>query len=241
MAPYARREAGLSAELSGIVSNPMNQEVPSRVAVMGLTAFAWNDTGYDAQRTWHAAARDLAAGDAQVTAALLTFFDTQHLAPTFGSQPWQEQAPRLKAVLDQVREAIALGDAAARSQAIAELARTADAFAAAPQTIRAGVADKGFAEQSRPWLEAMEAWGRALQQTAAGLEAANRGDAQAAVAFADAKRIAAEAAAIPSIPGATRFGGPVKIADGVLDRFVADAPRLIAYRAPAAAEAAGAQ
>ncbi|NIK34140.1 beta-N-acetylglucosaminidase domain-containing protein [Xanthomonas arboricola] len=241
MAPYARREAGLSAELSGIVSNPMNQEVPSRVAVMGLTAFAWNDTGYDAQRTWHAAARDLAGGDAQVTAALLTFFDTQHLAPTFGSQPWQEQAPRLKAVLDHVREAIALGDAAARSQAIAELARTADAFAAAPQTIRAGVADKGFAEQSRPWLEAMEGWGRALQQTAAGLDAANRGDAQAAVAFADAKRIAAEAAAIPSIPGATRFGGPVKIADGVLDRFVADAPQLIAYSAPAAAEAAGAQ
>ncbi|MEQ7895539.1 beta-N-acetylhexosaminidase family protein [Xanthomonas arboricola] len=241
MAPYARREAGLSAELSGIVSNPMNQEVPSRVAVMGLTAFAWNDTGYDAQRTWHAAARDLAGGDAQVTAALLTFFDTQHLAPTFGSQPWQEQAPRLKAVLDHVREAIALGDAAARSQAIAELARTADAFAAAPQTIRAGVADKGFAEQSRPWLEAMEGWGRALQQTAAGLDAANRGDAQAAVAFADAKRIAAEAAAIPSIPGATRFGGPVKIADGVLDRFVADAPQLIAYRAPPAGEAASAQ
>ncbi|WP_127169480.1 beta-N-acetylglucosaminidase domain-containing protein [Xanthomonas sp. BRIP62415] len=232
MAPYARREAGLSAELSGIVSNPMNQEVPSRVAVMGLTAFAWNDTGYDAQRTWHAAARDLAGGDAQVTAALLTFFDTQHLAPTFGSQPWQEQAPRLKAVLDHVRETIALGDAAARSQAIAELARTADAFAAAPQIIRAGVADKGFAEQSRPWLEAMDGWGRALQQTAAGLDAANRGDAQASVAFADAKRIAAEAAAIVSIPGATRFGGPVKIADGVLDRFVADAPRLIASKAP---------
>ncbi|APP79087.1 beta-N-acetylhexosaminidase family protein [Xanthomonas hortorum] len=241
MAPYARREAGLSAELSGIVSNPMNQEVPSRVAVMGITAFAWNDKGYDAERTWHAAARDLAGGDARVTAALLTFFDTQHLAPTFGSQPWQEQAPQLKAVLDHVREAIALGDAAARSQAIAELARTADAFAAAPQIIRAGVADKGFAEQSRPWLDAMEGWGRALQQTAAGLEAANRGDAQASMAFADAKRIAAEAAAIPSIPGATRFGGPVKIADGVLDRFVADAPRLIAYRAQSAAEAANAQ
>ncbi len=233
MAPYARREAGLSAELSGIVSNPMNQEVPSRVAVMGLTAYAWNDTGYDAQRTWHAAARDLAGGDARVTAALLTFFDTQHLAPTFGSQPWQEQAPRLKAVLDQVREAIALGDAAARSQAIATLARTADDIAAAPQIIRAGVADKGFAEQSRPWLEAMEGWGRALQKTAAGLEAANRGDAQGSVAFADAGRIAAEAAAIPSIPGATRFGGPVKIADGVLDRFIAEAPHLIAYRAPA--------
>ncbi|MCE4370863.1 beta-N-acetylglucosaminidase domain-containing protein [Xanthomonas hortorum] len=241
MAPYTRREAGLSAELSGIVSNPMNQEVPSRVAVMGLTAFAWNDKDYDAQRTWHAAARDLAGGDARVTAALLTFFDTQHLAPTFGSQPWQEQAPGLKAVLDHVRETIALGDAAARSQAIAELARTADEIAAAPQIIREGVADKGFAEQARPWLEAMQGWGRALQQTAAGLDAANRGDAQATVAFADAKQSAAEAAAIPSIPGATRFGGPVKIADGVLDRFVADAPRLIAYRAQSAAEAANAQ
>ncbi|MEA9579623.1 beta-N-acetylglucosaminidase domain-containing protein [Xanthomonas nasturtii] len=237
MAPYARREAGLSAELSGIVSNPMNQEVPSRVAVMGLTAFAWNDKGYDAQRTWHAAARDLAGGDARVTAALLTFFDTQHLAPTFGSQPWQEQAPRLKAVLDQVREAIALGDATARSQAIATLARTADDIAAAPQIIRGGVADKGFAEQSRPWLDAMESWGRALQQTAAGLDAANRGDTAAPALFADAAAVAAKAAAVPSIPGATRFGGPVKIADGVLDRFVADAPTLIAYKVPAGSAA----
>ncbi|MCC4632586.1 beta-N-acetylglucosaminidase domain-containing protein [Xanthomonas dyei] len=237
LAPYARREAGLSAELSGIVSNPMNQEVPSRVAVMGLTAFAWNDKGYDAQRTWHAAARDLAGGDARVTAALLTFFDTQHLAPTFGSQPWQEQAPRLKAVLDQVREAIALGDATARSQAIATLARTADDIAAAPQIIRDGVTDKGFAEQSRPWLDAMESWGRALQQTAAGLDAANRGDTAAPALFADAAAVAAKAAAVPSIPGATRFGGPVKVADGVLDRFVADAPTLIAYKVPAVSAA----
>ncbi|WP_372356714.1 beta-N-acetylglucosaminidase domain-containing protein [Xanthomonas sp. NCPPB 3443] len=241
MAPYARREAGLSAELSGIVSNPMNQEAPSRVAVMGVTAFAWNDKDYDAQRTWHAAARDLAGGDARVAAALLTFFDTQHLAPTFGSQPWQEQAPRLKAVLDHVREAIALGDAATRTQAIAELARAADELAAAPQIIRDGVADKGFAEQSRPWLEAMEDWGQALQKTAAGLDAANRGHTQAPALFAEAAAIAAVASQIPTIPGATRFGGPVKLADGVLDRFIAQAPRLIAYRVPAVADSAAAK
>ncbi|WAW91637.1 beta-N-acetylglucosaminidase domain-containing protein [Xanthomonas citri pv. malvacearum] len=241
MAPYARREAGLSVELSGIVSNPMNQEVPSRVAVMGVAAFAWNDKDYDAQRTWHAAARDLAGGDARVAAALLTFFDTQHLAPTFGSQPWQEQAPRLKAVLDHVREAIALGDAATRTQAIVELARTADEMAAAPQIIRDGVADKGFAEQSRPWLEAMEDWGHALQKTAAGLDAANRGDTQTPALFAEAAAIAAVASQIPSIPGATRFGGPVKIADGVLDRFIAQAPHLIAYRQVAVTDSAAAK
>ncbi|MEJ8628953.1 beta-N-acetylglucosaminidase domain-containing protein [Sphingomonas sp. I4] len=60
LAPYAKREAGLSSELTGILSNPMNQEAPSRVAVTGVLAFGWNDKGYDADRTWHYAARDLA-------------------------------------------------------------------------------------------------------------------------------------------------------------------------------------
>lgn len=228
MAPYARREAGLASELTGILSNPMNQEAPSRVAVTGVAAFAWNDKGYDAQRTWHAAARELAGGDARATEALLVFFDTQHMAPTFGSQPWQEQAPRLKAVLDRVREAIADGDAAARAEAIAELRETADAMAGAPDIIRSGTVDPGFAAQSAPWLDAMQRWGRALQLTAAGLDAADRGNGAAVRYFADAKRIAGEAAAVQSIPGATRFDGPIRIADGVLDVFVADAPRLIA-------------
>ncbi|MDQ1229963.1 beta-N-acetylglucosaminidase domain-containing protein [Sphingomonas sp. SORGH_AS_0879] len=231
LAPYAKREAGLSSELTGILSNPMNQEAPSRVAVAGVLAFGWNDKGYDADRTWHFAARDLAGDDARATAALLELFDTQHLAPTFGSQPWQEQAPRLKALLDHVREALAHGDEAERREAIAELTRKADAIADAPDTIRAGVVDPAFAEQSRPWLDAMQLWGRSLRLTAAGLDAAERGNPAASRYFADAGRIAAQAAAVQSIPGAVRFDGPIKIADGVLDRFIADAPGLIAVTA----------
>jgi hyaluronoglucosaminidase len=234
MAPYARREAGLAGELTGILSNPMNQEAPSRVAVTGVVAFAWNDKGYDAERTWHASARELAEGDPRATAALLTFFDTQHMAPTFGTQPWQEQAPKLKAELDDVRRAIADGDAAARRQAIADLSRQADTLVNAPTIIRSGTVDPGFAAQARPWLEAMEIWGRALQLTTAGLDAADRGSSAAGRYFADAKQRAAQAAAVQSIPAATRFDGPIKIADGVLDRFIADAPALIAFeRAPA--------
>ncbi|MHA6720251.1 beta-N-acetylhexosaminidase family protein [Sphingomonas sp. RS6] len=237
LAPYDRREAGLSAELTGILSNPMNQEVPSRVAVTGVAAFAWNDKAYDAQRTWRFAAEALAGGDAAATEALLTFFDTQHLAPTFGSQPWQEQAPRLKATLDHVRDALASGDAQARESALAELAHTADRLAGAADIIRAGTVDPGFAEQARPWLDALQRWGRALQLTASGLSAANQGSEAARRYFADAARLAAEAAAIQSISGATRFDGPIKIADGVLDRFIADAPGLIATVPAPAAEA----
>jgi hyaluronoglucosaminidase len=134
----------------------------------------------------------------------------------------------LKAALDDVREALADGDQAARRQAIADLTERADAIANAPDIIRSGTVDPGFAAQSRPWLDAMQRWGRALQLTAAGLDAADRGSSAASRYFADAKRLAAEAAAIQSIPGATRFDGPIKIADGVLDKFVADAPTLIA-------------
>lgn len=229
LAPYARREAGLSGELSGILSNPMNQEAPSRVAVTGVAAFAWNDRGYDPDRIWLAAARALAGNDERATEALLRFFDTQHMAPTFGSQPWQPQAPRLKAELDAVRDALAHGDAAERRSALAMLARVADELTDAPDIIRSGVGDPAFAAQSAPWLEAMRLWGRTLRLSAAGLSAAEQGSAAATGYFAEARRLAAEAAAVQSIPGATRFDGPIRIADGVLDRFVADAPGLVAH------------
>jgi hyaluronoglucosaminidase len=229
LAPYARREAGLSAELTGILANPMNQEAPSRVAVTGVAAFGWNDQAYDAERTLTYAVRVLAGEDEQTTAALLTFLDTQHLAPTFGSQPWQPQAPRLKGRLDAVREALAGGGTKTRQLAIEQLLREAAAFAEAPDIIQSGTVDPAFAQQARPWLDAMRLWGRALQLSAAGLAAANSGRPAAARRyFATAKQLAAEATAIQTIPGVTRFDGPIKIADGVLDHFVADAPTLIA-------------
>lgn len=231
LAPYARREGGLSAELSGIVSNPMNQEAASRPAVMGLVAFAWNDRGYDANRTWHAAARYLANDDPQVTAALLAFFDTQHLAPTFGSHPWQPQAPRLKILIDRTRDALASGDAAEQVSALDGLAAAAEQLATAPDLIRAGVAVPGFAAEAKPWLDATALWGRALKLTVDGLVAVldgtPGGSGTATRLFAEAQQLSTQAEAIGSIPGAVRFDGPVKVADGVLDSFVRDAPTLV--------------
>lgn len=104
------------------------------------------------------------------------------------------------------------------------------AFANAPDVIRAGVVEPGLVAQLRPWLHAMQLWGRAAQLTATGLGTADQENASADRYFADARKLAVEAAAVQSIPGATRFDGPIKIADGVLDRFVADAPTLIVIR-----------
>jgi len=232
LAPYDRRQAGLSTELGGIVSNPMNQEVASRPAVAGVLAFSWNDRNYNPQRTWRAAALDLAGGDAATAEALLTFFDTQHVAPTFGHQPWQPQAPKLKALIDTARDALADNDPHAIAKSLSALGEAADALVAAPDRIRAGVIVPGFMREAGPWLDAAELWGRALRLTVDGLIAARAGEPGATRSFAAAAELAKKAAAIRSIPGATRPEGPIKVSDGVLDSFIADAPGLI-YLAPA--------
>ncbi|WP_200977911.1 beta-N-acetylglucosaminidase domain-containing protein [Echinicola sp. 20G] len=226
LAPYRYREAGLSKELSGILSNPMNQEMPSRVAVTGVSSFAWNDKAYDPDIIWHIAAQNLANGDKRATDALLMFFDTQHLAPTFGSQPWQEQAPVLKAILDNIRKVLAFGDPDSKEIEINSLKKYANKFYQSPNIIRA-VVDPVFIDEAEPWLVAMEIWGKALILTAEGLEAANSGNKNCQVYFLKAKELAKEASEVLSIPGATRFDGKIKIADGVLDVFIEEAPNLI--------------
>ncbi|KTF70709.1 hypothetical protein ATB93_18640 [Sphingomonas sp. WG] len=198
----------------------MNQEVPTRVAITGVAAFAWNDRGYDADLVWQYAASEVAGGDDRAPHSLLVFFDTQHLAPTFGSHPWQEQAPALKAAFDGVRAALEGGNEAARQAALSAFVDIADDFARAPASIRAATVDHRFVEQSRPWLDAMQVWGRVLQLTAAGLDAANRREPAATRYFAEAQQLATAAAAIPTIKGAIRFDGLIQIADSVLDRFV---------------------
>ncbi|ASO20337.1 hyaluronoglucosaminidase [Actinoalloteichus hoggarensis] len=220
LAPYDKREAGLDSALSGVVLNPMNQAAPSKVALFGGAAFAWNSRGYDADTAWRAAADYLAAGDPATTRALLAFFDTSHLAPTFGEAPWQPQSPALAAEIDAVR-------GQPHGEPLDRLRERATLLAAASEQIRAGVDDPEFAAQTRPWLDALALWGRALEAAVDGIDKAEDDPAGADRAFAHAAELADEAAAIQTIPGTTRPQGSIKIADGVLDVFIADAPGLV--------------
>ncbi|MGW5442113.1 hypothetical protein [Streptomyces asiaticus] len=75
-----------------------------------------------------------------------------------------------------------------------------------------------------PWLDALSLWGRAFERTLDALGARLDGhDAQAARWFAEAAADARRAGDIHTIPGETRPEGPVRIADGVLDTFIAEA------------------
>jgi hyaluronoglucosaminidase len=242
LAPYARRGPGLSPHVTGIVLNPMNQAAASKVQLIGGADFTWNDADYDADRAHRAAATYLAGGagagagpgaesgaesvDADTVDALLAFFDVENLAPTSATSGIvsQPQAPALATQLDTFRAAWSGGD---REGAAAGLRPYAELLATAPERIRAGVADDGFVADCAPWLDATALWGQALVATLAALDARIAGDTAATQTRLDeAAALSDRAGAIRTIPGETRPEGQVRVADGVLDTFIAEARSL---------------
>ena len=232
LAPYDRRQLGVSTAVTGIVLNPMNQAAASKVQLMGAADFTWNDAAYDPVRAHRAAATYLAGGtggegaDPGTVDALLAFFDLENLAPTSATAGTvsQPQSPALAQQLDAFRAAWDGGD---RSGAVRDLRPYAERLAGAPGVIRSDVADGGFVTDTQPWLDATGLWGQALVASLDALDAQVAGDVAGAQArFADAAALADQAGAIATIPGETRPQGPVRVGDGVLDDFIAEAPTL---------------
>ncbi|MET7750391.1 beta-N-acetylglucosaminidase domain-containing protein [Micromonospora sp. NPDC005367] len=218
LAPYDKREAGLSEHLAGIVSNPMNQAAASKIAIFGFADFTWNDRDYDPARNWREAMRHLSGGDPAATQALLVFGDLNHLAPSFGA-PWQPQAPVLDAAIQAFWTAWQAGD---RSAALSGLRGHVDQITTAPAVIRAGAVDSDFVADARPWLDATELWGESAQRMLDALRARLDGDEPGSDALAvQSQELQDRARAVVVDPPDNTWGrAPVRIADGVLDTFL---------------------
>jgi hyaluronoglucosaminidase len=211
LAPYDQREPGLSDHVAGIVANPMNQAAASKVALFTIADLTWHDRAYDRDRSWRAAASYLADGDRRGVQALLDFFDVNHLAPTFGPQPWQPQAPVLSADIERFWQS---GDSRALRSDVRRLT-------SAPAVIRATVRDHGFLDDADHWLTATSLWARAMDDGLDVLAAIRAGDEhRAAVARAHMDALQEQALQIRSVPGENRVEGVVQIGDGVIDVFL---------------------
>ncbi|MFC9246173.1 beta-N-acetylglucosaminidase domain-containing protein [Streptomyces sp. NPDC057136] len=217
LAPYDKRESGLSDHLSGIVSNPMNQEAASKLAVFTMSDFSWNDRGYDRTRSGRQAALYLAGGDRRTADAVQTFVDLNHAAPTFGAEPWQPQAPVFSAELERFWDDYRTDE----PRAIREFRPTVAAITKAPETIRAGVPDKLFLSDASRWLDATKLWGQAMGRGLDTLAAIEAGDASTAAAQRDAMDARAdEASKITVDPVEHHQLGQVKIGDPFIADFV---------------------
>ncbi|WP_376776170.1 hypothetical protein [Nonomuraea jabiensis] len=144
------------------------------------------------------------------------------MAPTFGSAPWQAQAPELAARVAAFWQA---WDAGRRAQAIAALRPYAKAIATAPATIRGGAVQKGFTDDAASWLDTTELWGRATVDLLDALQAREAGDeAKAAALLAESRDLQRQARAIRVSPPRNRWGAAQpQVGDGVLDVFLAAA------------------
>lgn len=228
LAPYDKREAGLSKHLTGIVANPMNEAYASDIAVFGTADFSWNDKAYDAQTDWKQALSYLAGGDPDAASALQVFADLEHMAPTFGATPWQPQAP---ALAQRVKAFWTALDGGHPADAIAALRTYAVQIQQAPATIRDGAVLPGFVHDADPWLTATGLWGKAMVTQLDALTARLDGDpAKAKTLTAQSKSLQKQAAAVKVPEGRNNWGSvPVKVGDGVLDTFLADAGDLVTH------------
>ncbi|WTE33508.1 beta-N-acetylglucosaminidase domain-containing protein [Streptomyces sp. NBC_01618] len=222
LAPYDKREAGLSEHLSGIVANPMNQPYASKIAVFGTADFTWNDKAYDAKANWARAMAYLAGGDRRATDALLVFADLEHLAPTFGTTPWQSQAPELASRVAEFWKAWDAGDHTGSVEALRTYAQEIED---APAAIRAGSVEQGFVADAKPWLDAARLWGMSMVKTLDALAARQAGDKEKAEALlADSEALQKQARAVRVDPARNAWGKvQPKVGDGVLDSFLVQA------------------
>jgi hyaluronoglucosaminidase len=221
LAALTGRGPGLSAQVTGVISNPANQPAVSKIALFSFAGLGWHDEGYDAGRDWPAALAERAGGDADTTAALRAFADVS----TYDARLHHTQAPELAAATSAFWRRWAAGD---QEGAIEGLRPRVRALAAAPATIRAGVTDPAFADEAGAWLEATELWAAALD-AALDLLAHPAGQAQAYRERIDA--LVARANAIRDTREPHSTSAP-KIGDGVIDTFL-DAAKATFDRSPA--------
>ncbi|MEU8892619.1 beta-N-acetylglucosaminidase domain-containing protein [Streptomyces sp. NPDC048442] len=217
LAPYDKREPGLSDHLTGLISNPMNQEAASKPAVFTMSDFAWNDRGYDRTRSGRQAALQLAGGDERLADAMQVFVDLNHLAPTFGTTPWQPQSP----VFGPKTEAFWKRYATDPRGAILAFRPSVDALTRVPGALRRGLPDKLFLADAANWLDATELWGQAMRYGLDALTAVQNGDtakAETARRAMDARATAATKITVD--PKEHHQLGRVRLGDPFIEDFV---------------------
>jgi hyaluronoglucosaminidase len=209
LAPYIGREPGLSAQLSGVISNPANQAAVSKVALFCCADLGWHDAAYDARRAWSAALAELADGDADTVAALRAFADVT----TYDGTLHRTRTPEFAAATSAFWRRWDTGD---HHGAISGLRSSVRALAAAPATIRAGVTDPAFADEATAWLDATELWAEAMD---AALDMLAQPPARA---WADRRRVGALIARANAVRDTREphSGTGPKIGDGVIDTFL---------------------
>ncbi|MFE6766845.1 beta-N-acetylglucosaminidase domain-containing protein [Streptomyces sp. NPDC057689] len=205
LGPFNGREKGLPGRLAGITANPMIQSYASKLSLYTVADYSWNDAAYDPRESWGKGIEEYAGGDARTAKALRAFADVN-----YSSALNADKAPELSAAFDRYWES---GDAKRLDSVLASLG-------AAPALLRAALPDRGFVEDSGPWLDATESWATATRTALRMVEAARAGKGAQAWELRQRLPAQAERAASFTYTGLDGRKVPVLVGDGQLDGFV---------------------
>ncbi|MEU1472282.1 beta-N-acetylglucosaminidase domain-containing protein [Streptomyces sp. NPDC005761] len=205
LGPFNGREKGLPGRLAGITANPMIQPYASKLSLYTVADYAWNDGAYDPRTSWGKGLKEYAGGDSRTERALRAFADVN-----YSSALNTDKAPELSAEFARYWQS---GDEKRLTSALTDLG-------AAPARLRADLPDRGFIEDSGPWLDATGSWATAAQTALRMVEAARAGNGPRAWELRQQLPAQVERAKSFTYTGLDGRKVPVLVGDGALDGFV---------------------
>jgi hyaluronoglucosaminidase len=173
LAPVIGREADLHRSVQGIVTNPMIQPYLSLPAIFNYADLSWNGPAYQPATSMDAALSLLSGPEPEVRDAVRAFVDL--------NQDWQDDeltpsAPELRRDIDRFWAEYDAGKSPS-----GDLKARAGLLRKLPELLPR-MAEPGFAQDGTAWIAAAAEYGRGVEEAVTMLEAAKRGDTQAATA-----------------------------------------------------------
>ena len=150
--------------ISGLVSNPMNQAQISKVSLFSVADYTWNTHDYDSDASWQASFDWVIPDDPEAAEALRIFSQNS----TYGWNPFN--APESAYILEDMEafeQAYANGEDCTESGGI--LVDRFQELADAVETLKAYEGTNGISEELSPWLDKMGNIAVAARDTVQGL------------------------------------------------------------------------
>jgi hyaluronoglucosaminidase len=141
---YLGRDPRLAAHASGVLLNPMLHARASGLMLRCAAAYLADPAGYDAERAWRDAARELGAGAPEAFALFAAAHRFSPLAP-------DDRDRELEQGLARLRDAFAAGRDP--RPALEALRAALGARAGVAEALRAGLADRRLLAELEPWLD----------------------------------------------------------------------------------------
>ncbi len=142
LGPYAGRDSTLPESLCGVLLNTMQHAHASGVAVRAAAEYLRDPAGYEPERAWQAAVRELGDGAERAFALFAAAHSFSALTPDAGDA-------ELTAALATLRDA---STPSAERAAREDFATLVHARLGVADALRQGLADRRLAREIEPWL-----------------------------------------------------------------------------------------